>query len=406
LTARSEPRREVVRELATSTYLPTFLAEIGIGAVLPVLALSILAFDYGSVIASLAVAAYSVGRIGGSALGGKLAAKLGPTRAAMVMLAVVATGALVSAASASVGVFVMGALALGVGHAGYHIARQGQVNSLVSVHFRARALTTLAGVWRIANFVGPFMGAAIIGLWGIHYVYVAAGLFVVAAMVALRFTRAWSHRHAAPPEQRASPVQVVRDNSVTFRTLGVAVVFMGAVRAARLVVIPLWATHIGLSPEVSTLIFGINAAVDMVLFAPAGYVMDRWGRAWTAIPSTLMLGLGTIALTGASGVVGVTLAAIALGIGNGWGSGLIMTLAADVAPPEFRSVFTGVWNVAQDVGGLVGPMVVSAGALIALPVGFWAVGGAGIVTSYGLYRWIPPGRGRPSRPLPATQLDL
>ncbi|WP_061962911.1 MFS transporter [Demequina aurantiaca] len=404
--ARSEPRREVVRDLATSTYIPTFLAEIGIGAVLPVLALSVLSFDYDSVVASLAVAAYSIGRIVGSALGGRLSAGLGPARAAMVMLAVLAAGAAICAASPMIMPFAVGALTVGVGHAGYHIARQGQVNAAVSAQYRARALTTLAGVWRIANFVGPLMGAAIIGIWGIHYVYVAAVIAAVAAMVALRLSPAWHLRLGAEPEQKVSPFTVVKDNAKVFRTLGIAVVFTGAVRAARLVVLPLWATHVGLSPQVATLIFGINAAVDMVLFYPAGVVMDRFGRVWTAVPSSLMLGLGTIALTWTSGALGVTLAAIVLGIGNGWGSGLIMTLAADVAPRATRSVFTGVWSIAQDAGGFVGPMAVSVGAAIALPVGFWLVGGVGIATAYGMYRWIPPWRGNPSHPQPATPLDL
>jgi len=404
--ARSESRREVMRDLATSTYLPTFLAEIGLGAVLPVLALSVLSFDYSSVVASLAVAAYAVGRIGGSALGGRLSAGLGPARAAMAMLAVIGAGAALCAASPAIVPFITGALTVGVGHAGYHISRQGQVNAAVKIRFRARALTTLAGVWRIANFVGPLIGAAIIGVWGLHYVYVAAALAAAAAMVALRLSPAWHLRREAEAEQKASPFAVVKDNSQVFRTLGVAIVFTGAVRAARLVVIPLWATHVGLSPEVATLIFGINAAVDMVLFYPAGLVMDRFGRVWTAVPSTLMLAFGTIALTATSGALGVTLAAIALGIGNGWGSGLIMTLAADVAPRATRSVFTGVWMVAQDVGGFIGPMAVSAGAAIALPVGFWLVGGAGIVTAYGLYRWIPPWHGTASHPQPATSLDL
>lgn len=404
--ASSERRQVVVRDLATSTYIPTFLAEIGIGAVLPVLALSVLSFDYSAVVASLAVAAYSVGRIGGSAMGGRLAASLGPARGAMVTLALLCVGAVMCAASPMIVPFVVGALVFGIGHAGYHIARQGQINATVRPQFRARALTSLAGVWRIANFVGPFLGAGIIGLWGLHFVYAAAAGCAVAAMVALRASSAWRLRRTVEPEQSVTPLQVVRENAQTFRTLGVAVTFTGAVRAARLVVLPLWATHVGLSPEVSTLIFGVSAAVDMVLFYPAGAVMDRYGRAWTAVPSTLMLGLATIALTATSSVLGVTLAGLALGIGNGWGSGMIMTLAADVAPVATRSAFTGVWMIAQDVGGFLGPMTVSAGAVIALPVGFWVVGGAGIITAYGLYRWIPPWRGHEPHPQPATSLDL
>lgn len=359
---------------------------------LPIFALSALSFDASAVVASLAVAAYGLGRMVGSAWGGKIAARLGPSRGAMVALAALAAGASASALAPNVAVFVLTVGAVGIGHASYHVARQAQIHSIIESRHRARALSTLAGVWRVANFVGPIVGAGVIAVAGLAWNYAFAAVMVVAGMVALRAAPRWSMPHTVRPGTVTSIADVVRQSWPILRTLGIAVMLTGGLRAVRLVVIPLWASHVGISDEVTSLIFGASAAIDMVLFYPAGAVMDRFGRKWTTIPSTVALALGTAALPFTSSVASVTAAALVLGIGNGWGSGSLMVLAADVAPPHARETFTGVWMVLQDGGSLVMPLVVSAGAIIALPVGFFAVGGLGLLTSLGLHAWIPPWR--------------
>ena len=70
---------------------------------------------------------------------------------------------------------------------------------------------------------------------------------------------------------------------------------------------------------------------------PAGLIMDQRGRTWTAIPSTLVLSVGLLALSLTTGLATLSVAAVMLGVGNGWGSGLIMTLGSDVAPAEGRT---------------------------------------------------------------------
>jgi MFS family permease len=99
-------------------------------------------------------------------------------------------------------------------------------------------------------------------------------------------------------------------------------------------VIPLWALHIGLDPQTTSIIFGLSGAVDMLLFYPAGSVMDRLGRKWVAVPSMFVLGLAHLLLPLTHTVVTLTLVALLMGIGNGLGAGVIMTLGADASPPS------------------------------------------------------------------------
>lgn len=377
--------------LATATYAPTFLAEIGLGAMLPLFALSVLALDKPAAMAAAAVALYSLGRIAGSAWGGRLTGVLGPARAAMVSLATLALGAVVCGLSDRLGGLLAGIVLVGGGHAAYHVARQGQLALAVPHAARARAFTTLAGTWRISNFIGPVIGAAVIAWRGLDASYLFAALTVVAAMATLRLTGAWRSRRTPSPHPHSRARDVMRDNLGTLRTLGLAVGLTGAVRAARLVVIPLWAASVGVEDHTVSLIFSASAAVDMLLFYPAGVVMDRWGRVWTAVPSTLALALGTVALTMTDSVTGVTLASLVLGIGNGWGSGVLMTLGNDVAPTRGRDMFVGLWMMLSDVGGMAGPALVSGIAAATLSGALWGVGALGVVASAALWRWIPSG---------------
>ena len=392
MTRDDAPRPAVARRLASSVYLPTFFFEIGIGAVYPILALSAVHLGASAAVASAAVGAYALGRMVGSAFGGLFAARWGSPSGTLVGMAWTTAAALVCAASGALPAFICGALLIGVGHALVHVSRQSQVVERVTFDYRARALTTLAGIWRIANFIGPLVGAIVIRHYGLRFAFVFAALAMACGGAALAATGAWRDSAHAPATRRMGPVRVAKANRRILSTLGLAVGLTGAVRAARLAALPLWASHLGLADGTTSVIFAVSAAVDMMLFLPAGYVMDRRDRRWTALPSTLLLSAGILALPLTSGVGGLTLAAIVIGVGNGWGSGLLMTLGSDVSPAEGRHVFLGLWMMLQDAGGLAGPAIIAVGALASLPVGIVAVGAIAFVATGMLSRWIPAHR--------------
>jgi MFS family permease len=144
----------------------------------------------------------------------------------------------------------------------------------------------------------------------------------------------------------------------------------------------------------------------MLLFYPAGGVMDRWGRMWVAVPSMVVLGVGMVLLPLAHSFATLTAAAVVLGVGNGIGAGLVMTLGADAAPVDARVQFLGGWRLMADVGNAAGPAAVSA-ITVVFPLGVAAVamGAAALVGAGWLRVWLPHfdpvcraslARGRPS----------
>lgn len=357
---------------------------------LPILALSPLRMGASATVASAVVVAYSVGRIAGSGIGGGIVARRGAVRCAAMGLVAMVITALGCGASTTLLPFFGSATAFGIAHSVFHVARQAQVVGTVAHAARARGLTTLAGMWRAGNFIGPVVGSIVIHVQGLRWAYALAAVTIALAAAALVAADGWRESKHHVRTEHTAHIAVIREHGRVFATLGVALALTVAARAARVVAIPLWAEHLGLSDGAGSALFAVSAAVDMVLFYPAGSVSDRWGRRWSGVPSAALLTLGFLALPFVTGVVTLTVVAMILGAGNGWGSGLVMTLGADVSPRRSRSVFLGLWTMLSDVGALAGPAIISLGALVSLSTGVVGVGIVSLASTFMLRAWIPP----------------
>jgi MFS family permease len=392
---RHGPARPQVelREVAQGVYLPALVFEVGVGAIMPMIPLS--AIDRGAslAVAGALVALLGVGQIAGDVPAGVLAARIGD-RHAMLVAAALSVLALAGCALApNLWVLAAGVFCVGGTNAVYTLARQSYLTEVIPIMKRARALSTLGGVQRIGAFIGPFLGAGVVHLFHVGAVYwLAVATSLVAGLVVLAVPDVAGADDVRRRDAAVSvPLRtVLRENTRVFMTLGFAVLAVGAVRASRQVVLPLWTQHLGFSPATTSIVFGISGAVDMALFYPSGKAMDRRGRLWVAIPSMVILGLAILALPFTSTLAWVTVAAMAMGLGNGIGSGILMTLGADVAPAAVRPQFLGIWRLFSDAGVATGPLVVAAGAgLGSLGWGIGAMGGVGLLAAGGLARWVP-----------------
>jgi MFS family permease len=260
-------------------------------------------------------------------------------------------------------------------------------------------MSTLGGVYRIGLFIGPFIGGAVVavtGLWGAYAVHILAAIIAAGVLAAVKdLSEKPEHRPDAPTT--AALASVVREQRSVLSTLGVGVLLVSAVRATRQVAIPLWGQHLGLSPATISVIFGISGAVDMLLFYPAGKIMDHFGRLWIAVPSALALGVSLALVPATTTAVSLTIVGLLMGVGNGMSSGIVMTLGADLAPAEQRAVFLGVWRLFSDTGNGAGPFVVAGvTATATLGAGIIAMGVAGVLGAGWLGYWIPR-RGHPGK---------
>ncbi len=379
--------------IGPAIYLPNLLYGIGQGAIAPVVALS--ARDLGASVAgaSLVVAAAGIGRMIGDLPAGALTARVGERRAMLLASGLVSTALVVCLTARNVIGLGIAIGATGLAAAVWGLARQAYLSEAVPARMRARALSTLGGTLRIGTFLGPFIGAAamhFLGTGGAYWMHLTCAL--LAAVVLLRLPDIEHRRPGRGPSARGpSTWQIAREHLPVLRTLGVGALLVGAVRASREVVIPLWAQHLGLDPTATSVIFGLSGAVDMLLFYPAGSVMDRLGRAWVAVPSMAMLGLSHLLLPLTGGVAALTGVALLMGFGNGMGAGIIMTLGADASPAVGRAQFLGAFRLFADAGNAAGPFVIAAVTTVsALGPAILVMGITGLLAAAAMARWIPP----------------
>ncbi|MGK3707972.1 MFS transporter [Arthrobacter sp. IK3] len=394
-----------LRSIAVPAFGPTVLYGTAIGAILPVIALT--ARDLG---ATVALAAAIVTLTGIGSLLTNVPATLVTTRFgekwALVGASAWCALAMVLAASVPVlGVFALAVFMVGMAGAVFGLARQSYVTEAVPLHFRARALSTLGGSNRIGVFIGPFAAAGVMSFAGTPGAYwvgaaaaFAAGLLSLTVPdLSVRTPRA-GKRNGEPEdtvEAVAAPTigSILRSHSRVFGTVGIGVLLIAAVRATRQAVIPLWAQHLGIDPAQTALIYGISAGIDMLIFYPAGRVMDLRGRRAVAVPCMLFMaaGLGLLPLT--STPLQLLLAALLIGFGNGIGSGIVMTLGADFSPQPGRPQFLGLWRLLSDIGILSGPGLLSAvTAAVSLPAGIAATALMGLAGAAVLWKFVPKGR--------------
>lgn len=340
--------------------------------------------------AAAITALLGIGRILADLPAGVIAARLGDRMAMIIASGVAVVGLGLLALATDLVTLSIGTMLLGATDAVYGLARQSYLTEAVPVLMRARALSTLGGVSRIGLFIGPFAGAAIAHLTdrAASVYWLGVAMSVLAALVVALATDPDGAR-----SERTRPtgmLAVVREHRRTLSTLGIAVLLVGAVRGARTSVVPLWAEHLDLGAATTSLVFGIAGGIDMLLFYPAGKVMDIKGRRWVAIPSMLIMGVAMLLIPLTTTTGSLTAVAMLLGLGNGIGSGMIMTLGADTAPPRERAQFLGAWRLLGDTGNAGGPLIVSAGAALgSLALGIAAMGPIAVATAAALARWVP-----------------
>ena len=181
------------------------------------------------------------------------------------------------------------------------------------------------------------------------------------------------------------PVVLKEQRSVLAIGGSLAIALM-LVRRGRHIMIPLWGDNLGLDITETTLVFGISAAVDMLLFYPVGAVMDRFGRKWTIIPSFIFISLSFLLFPLTGSFLPYLLVSMLSGLGNGLGSGALMTLGADLAPREKIGEFLGIWRLIGDFGSILAPFIVATTAQ-ATSLGIAAVttGGIGLAAAASMF---------------------
>ncbi len=364
------------RALLLPVYLPSFLMSVCQGAALLLIPLYALDLGGSPAMAAMIFACRGLGNMLADIPAGLAAEKFGDARvmqAGVALMILATTGCAFANNVLQLGLF---ALIIGLAMATWLLARLTLISDLVAVNFRGQALSTMAGLQRFGNFLGPLSTGYIVYEFG----YTAAFLLIAALasatylLLMARVTPSDAEADSSPlaprsadnpePEKSTNPGtqpiwSLLRAHQGILLTGGSVVFLLTLIRAARTLLLPLWGTSLGLNAAEIGAVVGLAAGLDMLMFPIAGLVMDQHGRRPAGMICLGLLSFGLLLMSCTSTPLTFTLTACIAGLGNGLGSGINMTLGADFAPIQQRGHFLGVWRLIGDAGAFAGPTLIS-----------------------------------------------
>lgn len=408
----------LIRSLFWPVVLPTFLFGVGLGAVTGVELIAAVRLGASDALASALMAIIGLVSLVLSVpvgafidrFGDRASMTLGTLAAALVT--VVTVVALVVPGSWALPVYVGSLILRAPIEDAWRLARQAYVADLVPSWQMGRAMTMLGGTMRAGNLVGPLIASGlllVLPLWSVFCFSVVAALL---ATVVLHLPGRRGHggaRASTQPEPRQQGrlrTLEVRWDAVLLA--GIAISVLSLVRASQPIVVQLWGLRVGLSESAIALLVAVGSGVEMSVMVLGGYLKDRIGRSPTLVLCLLIQGIGFVLLgleehwvPGSLRVVAFVACVVVLGLGNGLGAGINMTIGADLSPAIGRARFLGAWAMFSNAGGLAGPTLITAVLSVAsLPLAVALVGASSLLGAGWMAGWarrvgLPSGVHRP-----------
>lgn len=347
-----------IRSLLLPVFLPSLLFSAGEASLIPILP---------SAAERLGADLPTAGFIAGLAMMGmvffdipssRIVNRLGERRAMILAAAVAAL--FISMAFFSTNIWMLGISVFAAGSMAsiFALARHAYLTEFVPFDYRARSLSILGGMFRGGGFLGPMLGAAVVFAFGESWVYVLSLFFCIAAATVLLLVPADSIQDT-PADTHSSPWNIFVQERAKLSTVGLTSAILAMLRTVRQIGLPLWGLYIGMHPGTVSLFIGIAGALDFALFYVSGQIMDKFGRRWAVVPCLVGMAVTHVALLFAHTPTWFLVVAIAMSLANATGSGVILTLGADLAPVGQRNEFLAAYRLLIDAGVAVTPVLLS-----------------------------------------------
>jgi MFS family permease len=397
------------RILIPGALAPNLFYGAGQGAVIPVIPIVALQIQNSYAAAAFVAAMLTIGQLLATLPAGWLVGRHGDRTSMIVAAGICVAGAICCLLAHNISLLTVGVALIGTAAAVYTMARHAWVTVAVSLSVRGRALSMVAGVNRFGLFVGPFLSAAVMAVFGqarlafcvVILTSVALAAVVIFWPVPEDEVESARHAHADNDIARPGVFSTMKKRSGVLVRIGLPASILSTARTSRQIIIPLWGVELGIDSVHIAMIVGFCAAVDFALFYPGGHIIDRFGRLWVAIPSLVIFTLTNFVLA-VSGhlpqptawLVGL---ATVMAFGSGLSAGAVGSMGSDLADQRSPAAFLSSWRLVTETGPSTAPLLISAvTSVISLTAAPVAMGLIGLVGLAALTRYVP--RYLPPRP--------
>ena len=361
--------------LTRSFYAPAFLFALSEALLTPILPVYAGQFGASYVLIGLLLSAEALGTLMANVPAGLALRRLGLRRVMLLGVAVVGLATAALYMPPIIYVAIACRLIGGFGVALFAVSQHTYMAMTIVTVQRGRALALYGGITRVGILIGPALGGLVGAALGLRFAFLLSALVFMASFTLLFL---WLHPNESDMKTISQHTghragrrlwTVVRDYRAIFVTAGIGQLLAQMVRVSRRVIIPLYAADVlGLDVQMIGILVSVAAVVDAMMFYVAGWLMDTRGRKYAIIPSFALQGIGMALVPLTGDFWGLLLVTALINLGNGIGSGTMLTLGTDFAPPNARGEFLGVWQLIGNTGSAGAPLIVGGVAdLLVLP---------------------------------------
>ncbi|HEY7378841.1 MAG TPA: MFS transporter, partial [Steroidobacteraceae bacterium] len=393
--------RILSRHNALTLYIPSLTLALGQGIAVPALPTYARSFGVTFAVASTVLVAFAVGSLLAGLPTGYLVDRIGRRRVIIAGPVLIAIASFLVAVAQSFPELLVYRFLAGVGQQMWNISRVTIVAETAADAQRGRQMSIMTALMSVGTILGPAVGGVIAAVWDVRIPFIFYG---VLALISTLPGALLIRDPVAPPGEEPDTSRGTRRNANGWTWLRaqpiilffVALFFAGMSRGALFSgSLNFYAVYAyGVGAETIGFLAGVASAIGIPITLVSGTVMDRFGRKAAIIPGFSLiagsLGLMMVmALRGGPFTVFVVLF-LAVQAALTITSGALQVLGSDLAPPDARGRFFGVWQTVNQAGTVLSPSVFALlSATAGAPAGFAYLGLAAAVVVVLIAGFVP-----------------
>jgi MFS family permease len=344
--------------------------------ILPAIPVLSTSYNISAGAAAQIVTAVSVGRFIGMPISGFVLDRFGARTALIAGPVTACVSAILAAFMPWFSLILIPVFLIGIADSIWVIAREIAGVDLVRPDQRGRVLSGFHGVNYLGLAFGPLLGGLLTEQIGFRAVFIA-----YAACAAMSTIIGWTvenPRRSAGNTSEAANIrgwgitanaqrlrairdlfyQISPEYRATYMVLVLATLTSFAHRVTTQSIVPVFASAtLAMTPKEIGLLFTISGLSVFIMILPAGFIIDKVGRKWAAVPSTGIPALAFLLIPFSQSFLHLAILLSFLGMANGLSLGSLATSTYDVVPPAARGRLQAARRTVAELGGVGAPLL-------------------------------------------------
>ncbi len=374
------------RWLFLDIYVPSIITAIARGMLAVTLPLYLISTGLSPVYVGIGSASIAIGNMLLDIPGGVLLRISGERRLTRISMITLSLSSLGMVLLTHPWILIGLSIIFGGGRSLWLLSRRYVITYYVDYHYRGRASSFIGMSERLGTFIGPGIVALVIDSLGYRWVFLICFILtIIANIFNIAASRLPASRHGDARQEGLDSssredlaVGSPQPRVLSLIALSIAQVAVQGVRSSRNILIPIIGKSIGLTDSGVSTAVSLSGALDVLSSYPAGVIMDKKGRHVAVVISFSIMAVGMFLLAVANSDILFYISTLAIGFGNGFGSGTMITIGADMVSRmrgNRGAVFLAIWQFIGDLGSTVFPIA------IGLAVSIWGSPVASIAVS-------------------------